>query len=125
MTFDLGANIIKNEEAATAVEFAIVGPVFLTLMIGIIYASLLLYSMISLQYAVEQGARCASVNSTTCSGSSAIVSYTQAAYSGTVTPTFTYSAATCGQQVSGTANFSYNIVWETVTIPLSATACFP
>ena len=106
-------------------EFAIVGPVFLTLMVGTIYTCMLLYSMASMHYAVEQGARCASVNSTTCGSSSAIISYTQAAFYGTVTPTFTYASAACGHQVSGSTNFSYHFLWTTLTVPLSATACFP
>ncbi len=111
---------------ATAVEFAIVAPAFITLIVGMFYLCMGLFLVGSLHYAVEEGARCASVNTTTCTGSSSIISYTQSHYFGPVSsPTFTYASAACGNSVSATVSYAVNLGFKTVTIPISATACFP
>ena len=75
---------VRDDSAATALEFALVGPVLLTLVVGLIYACLLLFSLASMQYAVQEGARCASVKTTICTGDSSTVAYTQSAYYGPV-----------------------------------------
>jgi len=41
-----------------------------------------------------------------------------------VSPTFTYAAATCGS-VSASINYSMNVGFGTFTVPINATACFP
>jgi Flp pilus assembly protein TadG len=108
------------------VEFAIVGPVFLMLMVGTMYASMLFLSTGSLQYAVEEGARCASVKTSVCTSNSATITYTAAAYHGPIiAPTFTSTTPACGHSVTGTANFNLDIVLKTIAIPLTATACYP
>jgi len=116
----------RDERGTSAIEFAIVGPVFLMLVVGIFYACLMLFSMGSMQYAVEEGARCASVRTTICTDSSSTIAHAQAAYFGPVsTPTFTYANAPCGHSVSSSTNFALFIVLTTLTVPLSATACYP
>jgi hypothetical protein len=42
-----------------------------------------------------------------------------------ITPTFTYTAAACGNQVSATATYTLNVGMFQQSIPLSATSCFP
>ena len=80
----------------------------------------------SLHFAVEDGARCASVKTTICSDQATTIAYTQSRYLGpNVSPTFTYAAAACGQSVSASINYSMNIGFTTFVIPISATACFP
>lgn len=117
---------LHNEGASAAVEFAIVGPIFLTLTIGMIYTCLLLFSMGSMQYAVEEGARCASVKTLVCTDSASTITYTQGVYYGPITvPTFTSTNATCGHQVSGSSTFGLNIGMSTISVPMTATACFP
>lgn len=117
---------LKCNRGATALEFAIVGPLFLALTVGLIYGCLLLFSTASMQYAVEEGARCASVKATVCTDSVSTINYTRAAYYGPITaPTFTYATPSCGHAVSSTTNFSFNFVFSTLVVPLSATACFP
>lgn len=126
MARDFRAGIIGASGGASAVEFAIVGPVFLMLTVGLFYICLLLFCMGSMQYAVEEGARCASVKTTICTDSNSTVTYAQAAYFGPVTaPTFTYTAAPCGHSVSSSTNFAVNLILTTLTVPLSATACYP
>jgi Flp pilus assembly protein TadG len=119
-------NFPADQNGAAAIEFAIVGPVFLLMVIGLIYGCLMLFGIASLHYAVEEGARCASVKTTVCTDSASTVSYTQAAYQGPVmSPTFTSTTAACGHSVTGHANFDFNFAVADLTVPLSATACFP
>jgi Flp pilus assembly protein TadG len=117
----------NDERGTTAVEFAIVGPVFILLVIGTLYMCMALFTVGSLHYAVEEGARCASVKSTLCTNASTTLAYTQSHYFGPgTTPTFTYAAATaCGQSVSASLNYTMNLGLSQFTIPISATACFP
>jgi len=80
----------------------------------------------SLHFAVEDGARCASVKTTICSDAASTVAYTQSRYFGPdVSPTFTYAAAACGNSVSASISYSMNVGFKTFVVPISATACFP
>jgi hypothetical protein len=93
---------------------------------GVIYLCLGLYAVGSLQYAVEAGARCASVQTTVCTSSATIVGYAQSHYYGAAgTPKFSYAANGCGHSVSATLNFVVDLGLTAVTVPLSASACFP
>lgn len=115
-----------DRQGTTAVEFAIIAPVFIALIIGTITLSIGLFLIGSLHYAVEDGARCASVKTTICSDAATTVAYTQSRYFGpNVSPTFTYAAAACGNSVSASINYSMNVGFRTFLVPISATACFP
>jgi len=115
-----------DDRGTTAVEFAILAPALMLLLVGAVYICLALFLVGSLHYAVEDGARCASVNTTVCSDAPTIVSYTQNRYFGpNPTPTFTYATAACGNVVSGSLSYVVNLGLTTVTIPVSASACFP
>jgi Flp pilus assembly protein TadG len=115
-----------DESGTTAVEFAIVAPIFILLSIGLIYLCLGLYAVSSLQYAAEEGARCASVKTTVCADSASTVSYAKSHYYGAGTaPSFSYSATGCGHTVSATLSYVVDLGLTKVTVPLSASACFP
>ena len=115
-----------DEGGAAALEFGIVGPIFMLFMIGILYTCMMLFAQSSMQFAVEAGARCASVQTSVCTSSSSITTAAQNAYYGPlVSPTFTYATATCGHQVSSTTTFGYNFGYLNLSVPLSATACYP
>jgi Flp pilus assembly protein TadG len=116
----------RDQQGTTAVEFAIVAPVFIALLIGTIAVCIGLFLIGSLHYAVEEGARCASVKTTICSDATTTVAYAQSHYFGpNVSPTFTYAAAACGNSVSASINYSMNVGFRTFVVPISATACFP
>jgi Flp pilus assembly protein TadG len=117
--------IIRCDNAAAAVEFALVLPALVMVLVGTLYAGLLMYSIAGLHSAVEAGARCFSVNSDQCGSASAAASYAQSVYYGVSSPTFTASTASCGHQVSGAVSFVFNAGLASWNIPLSATACFP
>src|SRR5215471_451544 len=124
---ELHKNITTDERGTTAIEFAIVGPIFIMLIIGIIYLCMCLAVVGSMHYAVEEGARCASVKTTVCTDQSTTVSYTQSHYFGPSTlPTFTYNAAAaCGHSVSGTISYVLDVGLKQFTVPITASACFP
>ncbi len=123
-------NLLKSlcldQQGTTAVEFAIIAPVFIALLIGTIALCVALFLIGSLHFAVEDGARCASVKTTICSDAASTVAYTQSRYFGPdVSPTFTYAAAACGNSVSASISYSMDVGFKTFVVPISATACFP
>jgi Flp pilus assembly protein TadG len=117
----------RDQQGTTAVEFAIIAPVLIALLVGTMALCVALFLIGSLHFAVEDGARCASVKTTICSDAATTVAYTQSRYLGPVgvSPTFTYAAAACGNSVSASINYSMNVGFKTFVIPISATACFP
>src|SRR4051794_24959651 len=119
-------SLYLDRQGTTAVEFAIVAPVLIALLVGTIALCVGLFLIGSLHYAVEEGARCASVKTTICSDAATTVTYAQNHYFGpNVSPTFTYAAAACGNSVSASINYSMNVGFKTFVVPISATACFP
>ncbi len=115
-----------DQGGTTAVEFALIAPILIALLVGTITLCVGLFLIGSLHFAVEDGARCASVKTTVCSDAATTIAYTKSRYFGPdVSPTFTYTAAACGNSVSASVNYSMNVGSRTLVIPLSATACFP
>jgi Flp pilus assembly protein TadG len=110
---------------ATALEFALVLVPLAMLLVGTLYAGLLLYSAAGLHEAVEGAARCYSVSASQCSSASAAQTYAQNLYRGVSSPTFTASIASCGHQVSATVTVALDATLANWNVPLSATACFP
>lgn len=119
-------SLYLDRQGTTAVEFAIVAPVFIALLVGTLALCIALFLIGSLHFAVEDGARCASVKTTICSDGPTTIAYTQSRYFGpNVSPTFVYAAAPCGNSVTATISYSMNVGFRTLLIPISATACFP
>jgi Flp pilus assembly protein TadG len=117
----------SNDCGTSAVEYALVAPVFIGLIVSSFYFCMGLYLVGSLHYAVEEAARCASVKTLVCTDSGTTISYAQSHYYGPAfTPTFTYTPnLPCGNSVSASVNFVANVGLKTVTIPIDASACFP
>jgi Flp pilus assembly protein TadG len=113
------------ERGSAAVEFALVLPALAMLIVGTLFAGLLVFSAAELKNAVEQAARCYSVNVSQCSSVSATQTYAQNNYYGVSSPTFTASNASCGHQVSATLTFVLDAALTKFSVPLTATACFP
>jgi Flp pilus assembly protein TadG len=123
---DLLKSFRPDQQGTTAVEFAILAPVFIAMIVGTIALSIGLFLIGSLHFAVEDGARCASVKTTICSDAATTVAYTRSRYFGpALSPTFTYAAAACGNSVSASISYSINVGFRTFIVPISATACFP
>ena len=118
---------LRDCRGTTAVEFAIVGPVLVMLIIGVFYVGLLLFSLGSMHFAVEDAARCASVKTAVCTSHTTTEAYAldQFFASSVLTPTFVSTNASCGHRVTATASFDLNIGTDGFTVPLTAAACFP
>jgi Flp pilus assembly protein TadG len=121
--------LLACESGSSAVELGIILSVFLSMLLGIINVSMILWTMASLHYAAENAARCASVGSSSCTSVSTIQAYALSQYFGLSlggTNPFVYSATGCGNTV--TASYTYSLVIPliyTYSVPLSATACSP
>ena len=100
-------------------------PALAALVVGGLYTSLAIYSVAGLHHAVEQAARCYSVNANQCGSIASAQAYAQAQYFGIATPTFTANLAGCGHQVSANLTIAFSAVVTEVNLPLTATACFP
>ena len=117
--------LLRDERAIATVEFALYSTVFLAMMFGGIYMSILGYTSASLHSAVESAARCRALG-TTCTNAATTITYATSKFENMTgsTPTFTSTTAACGNQVTGTVSYRINWFISTSTIPLSATSCF-
>lgn len=121
-----------SERGSTAVEFALVIPLLALLTIGAIYMAMAINAIVSLHFATQDTARCASVKTTICTAGN-IQSYGQGKYKGPTLSslTFTLTAAAaapatdCGNKVVGTGTFSLNTGLGRINLPMSATSCYP
>ena len=121
-----GTGAWGDTRGTAAVEFAFVAPLFIVLTVGTFYLCLCLFLTGSLHYAVEQAARCASVQAAACTGSNTVTSYAQSSYFGPGgTPSFSYTTPACGNRVSATMSYVLDTGFRQFTIPVSAAACFP
>ena len=117
--------ILADRRGVTALEFAFVAPIFIALQLGTIYVSLMMFSVSALEYAVQEGARCASVQTSVCASTASTEAYTAMKYFGLGAPVFTPTLASCGNSVSASLSFSLQTGFAAYTVPLSASACFP
>jgi len=121
-------SIRRDQQGATAVEFAITAPIFFMVLFGIIEGGLVLWTQMGLQHATEMAVRCAGINKIVCGKTSDIQNYaTQQAY-GLNLPasTFSVGTSTCGTTV--TAAYTFNFIttyFGSPTVQLNAQACFP
>ena len=92
---------------------------------GLFYLSMTLWAYASMQYAVEEAARCSGVNTTVCASAATTKSYAAGSYYGPGSPVFTYAVQTCGNAVTASLTISWNIPMFNLSIPLTAAACFP
>jgi len=116
-----------DERGTTAVEFAIVGPIFIFLVIGIAFLCMGMAVAGSMHYAVEEGARCASVRKMVCADEDTTIAYTKAHYFGPGgVPTFAYDpAAVCGHSVTASISYEVDMGLKKISVPITAAACFP
>ncbi len=125
---------IFHRGGSAAIEYAIVLPVLLLFVLGIMDAGRLLWTYVTLYRASEAAARCAAINAASCSTFSKTRSYAvTAAWGLTITTSaFTVSNPACGIQVHATYDFQFVIPWfpqfgesPPGTTTLVATACYP
>ncbi|MGQ0684365.1 TadE/TadG family type IV pilus assembly protein [Bradyrhizobium sp.] len=113
----------------SALEFALIAPVFFLFIFGIIELGLLYWTQLGLQHGAEMAARCATVNRTLCpsGNATAITQYAlQQAYGLSLpSTTFVYSTPACGNQVSASYTFQFPEIFNLSPLILRAQACYP
>lgn len=118
--------LLGDRTGAAAVEFALVVPAFLLLLIGIMEFGRLMWTQNALHYAVEEAARCSAVDTTVCTSTSTTQSFA-AARSGLAfaTSVFAVTKTSCGWQVSASYPFSFVGFLSQYSVTLHAQACYP
>jgi Flp pilus assembly protein TadG len=127
------AQLAACRRGVSAVELALVLPIFFLFLFGIINVSLLLWTQASLFYAVQTAARCAAINSPDCGSPESVKNYAMNNYFGQSlgrSDLFAYSSlgSGCGHTVSTVDGLTYDMTipfYGAMPISLSATACFP
>lgn len=121
-------DFIRRSDGTSALEFALIGPLFISVIFGIFQASMVLWTQLGMEHAVEAAARCSAVNSSICGTATQIQGYALTQAYGLNLPSsgFSFNQSTCGNVVS--ASYSYPIFLKffgTASIPLAAQSCFP
>jgi Flp pilus assembly protein TadG len=123
------AGLRENSSGATAVEFALVIPIFLVIVLGTINFGMAMSAVTQLHYAAERSARCLSVNVTTPCSKANIDAYAKGIYAGPGLNGLTFSSPTtdpvCGRQVNGSGSYTILTGFKKSAITFSATACYP
>lgn len=119
-------DLCRDQRGATAVELAFVLPPLLLFLLGSMEFGRAMWIENALNYSVEEAARCASNNTTTCGSASAITSFAASRSGATFAASaFTATSPSCGNMVSASYPMSLNIPFGNYAITLTAQACFP
>lgn len=129
---------IADRRGAAAAEFALILPGLLFLIFGVLNLCLVVYASVCLHSAVQQAARYAStytVANGADPGSAQVTTFAAGRYVGPgISAAYSYSktgacssssGAANGHAVSGSGSFKVSYGLGSVTVPLSAAACFP
>jgi Flp pilus assembly protein TadG len=120
--------LLHDRSGASVVEFAVLLPLFMSLVIGLMQLGQMLWTQAALQHAVEMAARCASVNAVSCANAGQIQTYAATQAYGLTLPvaTFTVTVPVCGNQVAANYAFLFQtILFPAPSINLSARSCYP
>lgn len=111
---------------ASAVEFAIIAPIVVILLIGIMQVSLLIFHLANAYWACQLAARCAVVESdSTCNSDAAVQTYAASKFYNTPAPTFAVATAACGKEVSATITYQFSIPFIERSVTMNTKACYP
>ncbi|WP_309087963.1 pilus assembly protein [Phenylobacterium sp.] len=115
----------RDRRGASAVEFGLLLPLFVMLILGGISVSQLMFAVNSLHFAVEEAARCGAINTTACGTLLATETYARERYSGpNVAAQFDATDAACGRRVTVSGQYRLEAGVATWNVPLSAESCF-
>ena len=118
--------LARSRGGATIVEFALVAPPLLMLLLGIMETGRALWTQNALNYAVEQAARCASIDQNNCGNAGQV-----AAFAATVAgaqfgaTSFAVSTSACGHVVDASYPLTLHIPFVGAAVTLTAHSCFP
>src|SRR5579863_7611034 len=118
----------KRSRGTAMLEFALVLPALLLLILGLMDVSRLIWTQTTLDRAVEAAARCAVVDTNNCGTAASTQTYAAGqAFGLTIdSSAFIVTSPACGTQVAATMPFTLIIPWlATSSITLGANACYP
>lgn len=116
----------RDAGGSAAVETAFVLPLAIVLIVGTINLGQLASVINGMHFAVEEAARCSAVNVGLCGTPQATVTYAHERYIAPGgPPEFVATSSACGRTVTATHEYELSFVLGSVSVPLSATACFP
>lgn len=119
---------IRSDDGTSAIEMAIVFPVFLLMVLGIFEFGRALWTQSLLDYAVQTAARCGAVDSIDCKSTTDTINYAVQQSAPLTPPSSDFSASlqNCGSQVTASLPFSFVVpALFPFNITLSAQACYP
>jgi len=116
----------RDNAGNPAVEFGLLAPALLMFVFGIAEGGRLLWNVNALNYSVQEAARCASINKTTCGSATQIQSFAAGrSGAGFDSSVFTATVTGCGNRVSANYTMPLNIPFMTHSISLTAQSCYP
>jgi Flp pilus assembly protein TadG len=117
---------LADRAGVTAIEFAILGPLLIVTLIGVVEFGRMLWVENALQYAVAQAARCMTIDTSTCGNAQETQDFA-AASSGMAFPSavFTVGLAACGNKVSASYPFTFAAGLFPYAPTLDAQSCYP
>jgi Flp pilus assembly protein TadG len=128
ITRRLARRLLGDRHGGAALEMALLFP-FLSLMIlGGIDAGWMLWSASTLDFAVEEAARCAAVDATNCATAANVqdTAVGKAMGLGMSAADFTVTTPACGKQVAATYVFHFLMPFSTnFNVSIPATSCYP
>ena len=116
------------EQASAAIETALILPVLLLLLLGGMELARLAWERSALQFAVQEAARCAAVQSSVCGTPAQIQTFAASKVAGFAIPAadFTVATSACGTQVIASVPYSFILFQVFPSAPtLTARVCRP
>jgi len=119
------ASFMRNSAGAEAVEFALAASIFIPLLVGVIEFTRAVWTQNSLQYAVEETARCRAINSAVCPDDMSAGRFGVSQMIGIQidASAFVLTHPACGIQASASVPFSFVSMIPSFTV--NATTCRP
>jgi Flp pilus assembly protein TadG len=118
--------ILRDLRGSTGSEFALILAPLVLLLFGILEFGRVLYYQNALHYSVQAAARCASIDTTTCSSTTQTQSYAAGiSAAGFDSSVFTATAPACGNNVAASYPMTLLIPFVNVSLTLTANYCYP
>ncbi len=128
ITRRLAGRLLRDRHGGAAVELALLFPFLSLIILGAVDAGWMLWSASTLDFAVEEAARCGAVDASNCGTTSNIqgVAVGKAMGLSMSASDFTVTSPACGKKVSATYVFHFLMPFTTnFDISIPATSCYP
>lgn len=117
--------MIRHEGGASVAEFAVILPVFVAFIFGMINGGLMLWTQLGMEHGAVAAARCATINPVACPDVPAYAA-NEAYDLNLPKSTFTLTTPACGNQVSASYPFRFTtLIFPALNVTLTAQSCYP